>query len=125
MAVTHSTAINVSGSDINFIESVNVKIDFEIKKDITFFLRYFELSLVSPDGKRAWFYKNPDDGNEYLIMYNDRRKMSLSSNRFLGSSNINGDWTLKFKQIGEQKVHLSHKNWVNQIKGWKLIIRGH
>ena len=120
--VSHSTTINVSGSDIKFIESVNVEIDFAIKKQETYWQRYFELSLVSPDGKQAWFYKNADDGYEILILDKDG-KLRLSSNRFLGNANINGHWTLKLKQIGKQKT--KEKNWISQIKGWKLIIRGH
>ena len=120
--ITHSTTINVSGSDIKFIESVNIDIDFETKKDINFFLRYFELSLVSPDGKQAWFYKNADDGHKFFIMYESQKKMRLSSNRFLGNANIDGDWILKLKQANRQK---NEKNWITQIKVWKLTIRGH
>ena len=53
------------------------------------------------------------------------KKLRLSSNGFLGNANINGDWVLKFKQAAEQKVHLDAKNYISQIKGWKLTIRGH
>ena len=72
--VTHSTTINVSASDIKFIESVNIDIDFEIKKDINFFLEYFELSLVSPDGKQSWFYKDAYNGNEVFAIYKNNKK---------------------------------------------------
>ena len=123
MDVTHSTTINVSGSDINFIESVNIEIDFATKKQENLWQKYFELSLVSPDGKQAWFYKALNESNEIFTFFEeDKKKLRYSSNRFLGNANINGDWVLKLKQAAKQK---NEKTYINQIKAWKLIIRGH
>ena len=123
MDVTHSTTINVSSSDIKFIESVNIEIDFATKKQENLWQKYFELSLVSPDGKQAWFYKDLYESNEIFTFFEeDEKKLRYSSNRFLGSANINGNWVLKLKQAAKQK---NEKTYINQIKGWKLIIRGH
>ena len=122
MDLTHSTTINVSSDDIKFIEFVSVEIDFGRKKQEGLWLRYFELSLVSPDGKEAFFYEKADDGYEVSGISKDKKKMRLLSNRFLGSSNIKGNWILKLKQASKQK---DEKNWITQIKGWKIIIRGH
>ena len=122
MDVTHSTTINLSSSDIKFIESVNVEIDLAAKKDEYLWLQHFELSLVSPDGKQSWFYEKADDALESVRIDEKKKKMRLSSNSFLGNANINGDWILKLKQASKQKTE---GNWITQIKGWKIIIRGH
>ena len=122
MDVTHPTTINVSSDDIKFIEFVSIEIDFGRKKQETLWERNFELSLVSPDGKEAFFYEKADDEHEISVIRKDEKKMRLLSNRFLGSSNIKGNWILKLKQSSKQK---DEKNWITQIKGWKIIIRGH
>ena len=122
----HSSDLQVENSQIQFIESVVV--DLEITRtllDKKMALQYFTLSLVAPDGTVGWIYRELDTVDERVYIYPDITQLRFAVNAFLGNSTVNGTWKLQFQTNNDPDLLWKNEGQIQEIKNWKLTIRGH
>ena len=114
----HQTKIKITNSNINFIESVIIEIKLEKAQPVE--LIGHILKLISPDNKVSQFYKK---SFSYQMHFKENySSIILMSNAFLGSSTIDGEWTLSLEQRDEYK---DKQKIIKKIKSWNITIRGH
>ena len=124
----YTTSLQVSGSEINFIESLTLEMEITPPANKASWLKA-KLILASPDGKKAYFYDfqaNSDNFHGYsgerAFLFPDDTSLLLLTNRFLGYPSPDGTWTLSLEHF---------QNWndeeiaITEIKSWKITIRGH
>ena len=122
----YTTSLQVSGSEINFVESLTLEIEITPPANKSLWLKA-KLILASPDGKKAYFYDfqaNSDNfhgysGERALLDQNDT-SLILLTNRFLGYPSPDGTWTLSLEHFND-----ADKIAITEIKSWKITIRGH
>ena len=112
----HQTKINITGSNMTFIESVTIEINLENAQEVS--LSGPVIRLISPDNKISEFYKMHV---RYQFHFDNYDSFVLLSNAFLGSSTIDGEWTFSLKQFVENKFRKA----IKKIKSWTITIRGH
>ena len=122
----YTTSLQVSGSEINFIESLTLEMEITPQANKALWLKA-KLALASPDGRKAYFYDyqaNSDNfegqsGERVLLRPNDT-SLLLLTNRFLGYPSPDGTWTLSLEHFSD-----ADKIAITEIKSWKITIRGH
>ena len=122
----YRTALQVSGSEINFVESLTLEMEITPQANKRLWLKA-KLALASPDGRKAYFYDyqaNNDNfggqaGERVLLKPNDT-SLILLTNRFLGYPSPDGTWTLSLEHFND-----AEKIAITEIKSWKITIRGH
>ena len=114
--VFRESSLTIENSGIDYIESIEVKINFDMPEQIIFTLS--SLYLVSPQGlERAIFsgdlyYHGSATVNQKTVYY--------LLNAFLGSK-LDGIWKLKIKLYNGTDANRR----IRAIKSWNLIVRGH
>ena len=117
----YTSSLNVSGIDLNFIESVTLQMDVTKSKNEIFLYRW-DLVLVAPDGKESPLYERGAAIQSASALLDGDSSMILLSNRFLGSSSVNGTWQLKIRQ---KRDFMYTNHYISSIQSWKLTFRGH
>ena len=121
--VLHESNLQVQGSQIKFIESVVV--DLEIERTDELGLFWWALSLVSPDGKVGWIYRELDTMDEHASIDAGITQLRFKVNAFLGNALVNGTWKLRLQTRTQGVQWLKNEGKIQKIKNWKLTVRGH
>ena len=114
--VTRESSLSVKNSGINYIESVQLKVTFELGEEKNLF--QWKLYLTSPDGKKRiiYFYET---GTLNPIHFEEKQNtIFVAANAFLGNSQIDGT---------KLEIFLPKKDGnavLKSIKSWNLVIRG-
>ncbi len=114
-----SDTISISTSDVQFIESVTVELDFDKKTNVEE-TRKFDLQL-SHDGivshlymEGKWLHFNSRMDGFANSHHKNQIQLTMLTNAHLGQSAA-GTWTITVKDT----------DVFTKLKNWKLIIRGH
>ena len=122
----YTTSLQVSGSEINFVESLTLEMEITPPANKSLWLKA-KLTLASPDGKKAYFYDYQANNDnlrgqfgERALLDQNHTSLILLTNRFLGYPSPDGTWTLSLEHFND-----ADKIAITEIKSWKITIRGH
>lgn len=109
----HTSKLTVTGSTIQFIESVTIEMNIKKTKELIG-LTQWNLQLIDPKKTHASIYGDIRTFRERAIISDNT--LTFVINSFLGSS-ADGNWTLEIQQ--------NEDDIINEITDWKLTFRGH